>query len=661
MSNKTFFSFKAFLKECNQKDVIKRLSIYLASSWILLQVLEITWKPLGLPKATVVYLILTLLVGFPLYILIIWKFHLLPLEKESDDIDENGTKKRSPFFKMYFWSFGLISTFCIVAIISVVQTNFGNTTILPTIIESNKIAVLKFGNNTGDEKLDVVGKMSADWIIHGITENQVGQAISQKIIEDYEGALSTQVNTKNSEQVIRKYLKPSKIIAGNYYLNNGKLLFQCTISDAYNETVLISFKQTICDANEPLKCIEDLKQNIIGYLATEDKQKLNIQDYPPKYEAYQSLLNAKAYFANGNDEIYLQFLNTAIEIDSNYFEPKILKIAHYYNLSDYKKADSLRNAILPNSSINKRQRNLLNLYEALLEGDNRGFYKTMLKEYNIAPFDLQSSASMMVAALQFVYKPESIDSIYNAISMKDLDVDNCENCQYRYYIKALADIELKKYDEVVSTMEPVTKIIDDYYLKQPLLISYLKLGNFIALNNILDKLKVTNSINDWAKANLDVAKELLLLSNKSKANEYLKSVLVEKNNINKETLADTFLYLDDYTSAETIFKDLHQANPKEIEHLIKLIIISEKTNNPSAVKLYLDELDRLREKYQFGAVDYGLAQYYASKKDKENTIMHLQKSIADGNTFSPLKFQNDFYFKDYINTEEFQEILKFWH
>jgi len=39
-----------FLKECNKKEVFKKLSIYIVSSWILIQVLAITWEPLGLPK-----------------------------------------------------------------------------------------------------------------------------------------------------------------------------------------------------------------------------------------------------------------------------------------------------------------------------------------------------------------------------------------------------------------------------------------------------------------------------------------------------------------------------------------------------------------------------------------------------------------------------------
>ena len=662
MSNKTFFSFKAFIKECSQKDVIKRLSIYLAFSWILLQVLALTWEPLGLPKHSVVFLILILLIGFPTYILIIWKYHLVPLEKQAeviDELDENSVKKRSPFIKMYFWSFVLISTFCLVAIISVIQTNFGNTINVPTVIKSDKIAVLKFGNNTGDETLDVVGKMSADWIIHGITENQVGQAISQEVIEDYESVLNTQMDPKNSETIIKEYLKPSKIITGNYYLNNNQLLFQCTITDGYNESVLISFKQNMCDATQPLTCIEDSKQNIIGYLATENNQKLNIQQYPPKYEAYQSLLNAKASY--NDDEVYLQFLNKAIEIDSTYFEPKILKIAHYYNLDDYEKADSLRNAILPSSSINKRQLNFLNHYDALLNGENRRIYQTAKKEYDIAPFDIQTNASTMVVALQFVYKPEIIDSIYNAISMKDMDLENCINCQYRYYIKAFADIELKRYDQVINTMLPVTKIIDDYYLKIPLLISYVKLENYDALKNILDKIKVTNTINEWATANIDVAKELLLINKKSKAFEYLNTVILEKTILSDEVLANTYFYLEDYESAETLYEKLHKKNPKKTDYIVNLLILSEKLKNSNAVNLYLKRLNDLRGEYQFGAIDYAIAQFCASKNDQENTLVHLRKSIADGKRFYHFSFHNDFYFKDYINSQEFQELLRFWH
>ena len=659
MSIKTFFSFKAFIKECNEKDVIKRLTIYLASSWVLLQVLEITWKPLGLPEHSVVVLILVLLTGLPTFILLLWKYHLAPLEKQNQELDENEKPKKSPFRKMYFWSFGLITTFCMVAIISVVQTNFGQNIELPEIVDTKKIAVLKFGNNTGEEKLDVVGKMSADWIIHGITENQVGQAISQEIIEDYESVLTTQLGVIDSESIIKEYLNPSKIISGNYYLQDDQLLFQCTISDGRNDDVLISFKQTVCDLKNPLNCIEDLKQDIIGYLATEKMEALNIQEYPPKYEAYQNLLLARANY--DNDQMYIEYLNSAIAIDSTFFEPKILKIAHYYNLGNYRLADSLRQTILPSSTLNKRQRNFLNHYEALLKGDNRKIYATAKKEYDIIPFDLQTNATTMVVALQYVYKPESIDSIYKVISMKDMDLSNCVNCQYRYYIKALADIELNRFEQVVDDLSFVTKIVDDYYLKIPLFVALIKLDDYESLNEILDKLKVTSSSNEWASANIDIAKECLLVGNNEKAKEYLNDILMTKEDMNDETLAKTYYYLEEYNKASTYLEQLHEVFPEDIDYLTKLLIVSEKTNQSKSRDRYISQLNNLRTTYQFGAIDYALAQYYAAVDDSENTLEHLRKSIADGNTYAPLKFHNDFHFKDYINLNEFKELLTFWH
>ena len=50
---------------------------------------------------------------------------------------------------------------------------------------NNKIAVLEFENTTTNEKLNNVGKIASNWIIHGITENQLGQVISPKLVNDY--------------------------------------------------------------------------------------------------------------------------------------------------------------------------------------------------------------------------------------------------------------------------------------------------------------------------------------------------------------------------------------------------------------------------------------------------------------------------------------------
>ena len=48
---------KEFIKECNEKEVFKKLSIYVVTSWILLQVADVLTDPLGLPDESISILI----------------------------------------------------------------------------------------------------------------------------------------------------------------------------------------------------------------------------------------------------------------------------------------------------------------------------------------------------------------------------------------------------------------------------------------------------------------------------------------------------------------------------------------------------------------------------------------------------------------------------
>ena len=186
-------------------------------------------------------------------------------------------------------------------------------------------------------------------------------------------------------------------------------------------------------------------------LITENKEQLNLQQTPPEFEAYQLVLDAKANFSD--EDVYLDFLNKAIAIDSNYFEPKLLRVGHFYNNGEFEKADSLRNAIPITSNRNERQRNLLNLYESLLLGNNAKTYNLISKEYNLAPFDIESNSSTMTIALQYVNRPEDVEAIYKEISIKEMDIENCVYCKYRIYIKALDGIELKEYNDVIKFLQ----------------------------------------------------------------------------------------------------------------------------------------------------------------------------------------------------------------
>jgi len=652
---------KSFFKQCHEKEVFKMLSIYVVSAWVILQVLSITWQPLGLPQKSVAFLIIVLLLCFPLYIFFLWKFRIVPLQNaEIEEEEERDGKKRNAFQKMYFSALGIITSLCVIAVFFIVNRNFSQTAVdnLPKVVKSDKIAVLKFGNNTGDPKYDIVSKMASDWIIHGITENNVAQVITQDLVDEYKTILKGKNIEEDETTIVREYLKPNKIISGNFYLNNGNLLFQGMLIDGKTNKTIISFKPTECAAENPLKCIEDLNESITGYFITEDKKKLMLQENPPKYEAYKYLLEAK--YSNDNQE-YINLLNKAIAADSTYFEPKVLRVAHYYNQKEFKKSDSLLKIIKPDSYTNKRQLNLLNMYEALLKGDNRTVYKTILKEYEIAPFDLTTNKTAMVIALQYVNRPEDVDAIYKAVAMDSMNLQNCSGCTTRIYVKAYADIELGKFSTAIADIERTQKETEAKLLNRPLAIAYVRSGKEEALNQFLRKMNIIASLAETQELYLQAGKEYLLKGEKEKAGEYFNKIInAEKETVAPKILAEAYFYKEEYEKAQLNLKEVYSQEPENIAVLVKLAISNHKLGKVADADKNLSNLESLRADFQFGEVDYALGQYYTATNNKPELYKHLLKAAANGHTYTWKFFKNDPQFKAYSNSKEFEEVMNFW-
>jgi TolB-like protein len=650
----------SFFKQCHEKEVFKMLSIYVVSAWVILQVLSITWQPLGLPQKSVTFLIVVLLICFPLYIFLLWKFKVAPLHKTETEPDEKEIKKKANFQKMYFSALGIIASICVIAVFFIVNKNFfqRNEALLPKIIQSDKIAVLKFGNNTGEPQYDIVSKMASDWIIHGITENNVAQVITQDLVDEYKAILKGKNVEEDETAIVKEYLKPSKIISGNFYLKKGKLIFQGMLIDGKTNKTIISFKPTECAAENPLKCIEDLNESITGYFITADKKNLTIQESPPKYEAYKYLIEAKN---SNDDQEYITLLNKAIEADSMYFEPKVMRVQHYFNQREFKKADSLLKLIKPDSYTNKRQLNLLNMHEALLKGNNRAVYNTYLKEYEIAPSDLGSNKTMMIFALQFVNRPEDVEAIYKTVVMDSMNLQNCRDCIFRIYVKAYADIELKNYNSAIKIIETAQKENEIKYLNRPLLIAYIRSGKEEVLEQFLRKINITATPAEAQELYLQAGKEYLLKGNKPKADEYFNKIISsDVDTVAPEMLADALFYKENYAKAEKVLSKIHAIEPKNSSVLSKLAISNFKLGNNSEAEKNIQSLENLRANFQFGEIDYALAQYYAATNNKTELYKDLLKSVASGHMFHWKYYKNDPQFIDYINSKEFEEVMNFW-
>ena len=693
--------FKEFLSECHKKDVFKNLSIYVVSSWVLIQVFSTVWEPFGLPKITMTYLLLLLLIGFPLYTYLLWKFRLKPLEskfsrreglkftaKQATSKDVEGTVKKrkvhlpgihfySPFQKMYFTALFVITLFSVFSASLIVRANFINENEISTFTspykatDNNRIAILKFENNTTQDDLDVVGKMAEDWIIHGISQNNIGQVISPKNVQEYSKVLKASIIPTGENSVLREYLKPSQIVNGSYYLNNGRLLMQCSILDGTTNSILVSFDPVQCGADNPLDCIEALKQRILGYFISRGKDKqVGLEETPPKYEAYQLFLEACdiSYF----EAEHIRILNEAIAADSTFFKPKVDRVSAYYNQDEFAMADSLLQVLAKDRYLtNTRQKNILLSYEGLLSGDNRKAYKYWMEDYKLEPFNLELNSSAITLALQFVNRPQEIDAIYNAYGLneKDLDVNNV-NVETRFYIKGMANLEMGKVKETIELMQPFRRVkmkTHDWY-KEVLIRAHAIDGNKDSVDVLMDHIKLFSDLNYYYKSCLVTGNEFLRAGNVPAANEYydrLISSIAENKNDNSqeelELLARAYFYKEDYQKAQDLLERIVPESKDPITFKTYLAMSYNKNGEIKKAETLLKQIDKMRSDYQYGDVDYSMARYFAISGDEKKTMEYLLNAVAAGKRFNPADYQHDILLKPYVGSEDFNHILNYWH
>lgn len=664
--------FKKFISECREKGVLKNLSIYIVSSWVLLQVVALIREPLGFSSSIVAYLLLALLIGFPLYVYSVWKFQLTDTIEKLPKVDKEGKPilgkfARSPFQKLYFTFLTVISVIALGITLIIAKKNFVKESSVLAVKAGDKIAVLKFDNNTGNAEYDIAGKMAVDWIIHGITQNKVGQVISPEIIDDYSEILKASMFPTGEDNFVMDYLKPSKIIEGEFFLNRNRLLFQCSIRDEIMDKTLMSFKPVECDPSSPLDCIENLTKRILGYLVTENNGLNSLQGTPPNFEAYQYLSKAKNQGNNGNYTEYLRLLDKAISADSSYFEPKLYKFSYYYNTEQYTVADSLLKRLNLITDADERQQNFISLYNALLEGNFRRAYKYQQEEYDLTPFHLETNATMMTFSLQLVNKPQAVDSIYQAVDMKEGMLQNCAICAERFKIKALSDIELKKYDDAIALLDDFSNLKGYAMLKKVLLRAYIKSGNMAEAQQTLSTILLTNS-KEWMGIYLFAAKEFLIMDNKELANQYLDKIIDgidATGNVNsnekQEVLAESLVLREKYDRAEVLLEELLKENNALIPQTALLAIVYQKNGKPTKEDVQVKKLEGLKSSYQYGNVSYALAQYYAGISRDKRAMDYLTKAVAEGHWYETSSFQNDPFFKAYLQTDAFKRVLTFWH
>lgn len=648
-------SLKTFISQCRKRRIFKGFSIYAISSWIIIQVAATTFPYLGVPKQAVTLIIILVLIGLPISLIFSWYYNVVVDElDEVKELSKLSNKAVSNIFKVII----LVISMVVIAVVALlVNRNFKSEI---KRISSNRIAVIDFKNSTGNPEHELLGKVIADWIEYGIIQNDLATVVSSEIINNYSGLLKTTEELGSSNNVLNK-LSVETTITGGIYKDGASLIAKCSVYQWPDSQASFAFDDIEIDPNNPNEGINKLKNKVLGYLHISDSKALQLQENPPNYEAYKLVLKAKDLI-NNLDSSALDLLEQALQLDSNYFEAKVLKLSYYYSTGEFQKADSLRLTIVPESRSNSRQVNLLNFYNALLNGRNKTIYNTWKREYDYAPFNLTTNQNMMVIAQQYVFRPWEIEDYYKEIDMSGLDFSGCPACIFRAYIQALAFLELKKYRKVITLLEPQLTVDIPPNLLRALISAYVRSGKINKLHQLFDELPNLLINADLTGLYLKAVKELLIAREVEKAREYLQKVK-NRQGLDKESyMMARILFLEEsFTGAEAILENLYSQGKLGLRGKSDLAICYQLNKKTEEAGNMVREIQELEGKYDFGNVKYNLARIEAYKQNDEKVLAYLKESVSKGYIYGPEEFHNDLAFQKYKDSAAFKKLLSYWH
>ncbi len=146
-------NFGSFFEELKRRNVFRVATAYAIAGWLVIQVSDTVFPRLGLPEWTVTFIIILVLIGFPISLLLAWAFEITPdgIEKSEDvDINESVTNQTGRKLNK------VIITVLSVAVVFLLTERifFAESTIFDSEklnVENASIAVLPFVNMSDDQ------------------------------------------------------------------------------------------------------------------------------------------------------------------------------------------------------------------------------------------------------------------------------------------------------------------------------------------------------------------------------------------------------------------------------------------------------------------------------------------------------------------------------
>ena len=152
-----------FWQKLKRRNIVKVAVVYAIGGWVIMQVAATVFPPLNIPTWTLTFIIILVLLGFPIALILAWAYEVSPdskIQKNSFKENFSSNNRKNPLTRSL-----VISFLVAIAAASVIYFKFYHQ----VIGENKSIAVLPFVNMSNDPAQDYFSDGITDEILNALT------------------------------------------------------------------------------------------------------------------------------------------------------------------------------------------------------------------------------------------------------------------------------------------------------------------------------------------------------------------------------------------------------------------------------------------------------------------------------------------------------------
>jgi len=306
-----------FWQELKRRKVIYVITVYASAAFVIIELVNNVVEPLNLPERTPTFVIIFLVIGFPIAVIMSWIFDMTPKGMEKTKPLMEGQQLESPGIQNR-WK---IATYVSIAvIIGLITLNLAGGTRQLKAGDIQSLLILPFDNLTGDDQLDYVAAgMHSSLIVDmgQVSSLRVISKTSARVYNNVDMSLPQIATEANADAVV----EPTVLCYGDSVCILIKVI-----------TPFPEEKQIwMAEYKEEKSQIIGLYKRVVKQIADEVKVQLTPQEEQLlaksktiNKEAYDAYLKGLYYWDQNTPEalqLALEYFNNAIEADPGWAEP----------------------------------------------------------------------------------------------------------------------------------------------------------------------------------------------------------------------------------------------------------------------------------------------------------------------------------------------------